>query len=131
FTLPVGLTDDLNDRLGNSRKAANEVENRLRLEWLSKQPEQTWQATVVHINSGGIIAQLNDNGAAGFIDLRSQKKKLSYDPLRMMMKGENQSFMLNQPLVVAIAKIEGDKLELSLVEADQMDFPATDPLFTP
>ncbi|MEX1214879.1 ribonuclease R family protein [Saccharospirillum sp.] len=131
FTLPVGLTDDLNNRLGNSRKAANEVENRLRLEWLSKQPEQTWQATVVHINSGGIIAQLNDNGAAGFIDLRSQKKKLSYDPLRMMMKGENQSFMLNQPLVVAIAKIEGDKLELSLVEADQMDFPATDPLFTP
>ena len=121
FTLPAGLTDDLNERLGNSRKAANEVENRLRLEWLSRQPEQTWQATVVHINSGGIIAQLDDNGAAGFIDLRGQKKKLSYDPLRMMMKGEDKSFMLNQPLAVTIAKIEGDKLELSLVEESQPD----------
>ncbi|WP_028671431.1 ribonuclease R family protein [Saccharospirillum impatiens] len=121
FTIPPELADDLNERLSNSRKAANEVENRLRLEWLHQQPEQTWQATVVHINSGGIIAQLDDNGAAGFIDLRGQKKKLSYDPLRMMMKGEAQSFILNQPLQVTIAKIEGDKLELSLVEENQPD----------
>jgi VacB/RNase II family 3'-5' exoribonuclease len=116
FTLPTGLIDDLNERLVNSRKAANEVDNRLRLEWLSEQPDQVWDATVVHINSGGIIAQLDDNGAAGFIDLRGQKKKLSYDPLRMMMKGEEQSFMLNQSLKVTIAKNEGDKLELSLAE---------------
>lgn len=39
----------------------------------------------------------------------------------MMMKGESQSFMLNQPLTVTIAKIEGDKLELSLVEDSQVE----------
>jgi len=114
--IPADLIEDLNARLRNSRNAANDVENRLRLQWLKQQPDQVWKATVVHINSGGIIAQLDDNGAAGFIDLRGQKKRPSYDPLRMMMKGEEQTFMLNQPLQVTIAKNDGDKLELSLAE---------------
>lgn len=115
FTIPEDLIEDLNSRLINSRKAANEVENRLRLEWLAKQPEQTWQATIVHINSGGLIAQLDDNGAAGFIDLRGSEDKYSYDPLRMMMKGEKQTFVLNQQLSVKVVKNDGQKLELEIV----------------
>lgn len=116
YDIPADLIDDLNERLVNSRKAANDVENRLRLQWLAEQPEQTWQATIVHINAGGVIAQLDDNGASGFIDLRNGDEKFSYDPLRMMMKGEQRSFVLNQPVQVSIAKNDGQKLELTLVE---------------
>ncbi len=115
FTIPEGLVDDLNNRLANSRKAANEVDNRLRLQWLATQPEQNWQATIVHINSGGLIAQLDDNGASGFIDMRNGEEKFSYDPLRMMLRGEKRTFILNQPVEVKIAKNDGQKLELALL----------------
>ena len=116
YEIPQELVDDLNDRLVNSRKAANDVENRLRLQWLADQPDQAWPATIVHINSGGLIAQLDDNGASGFIDLRGGEEKFSYDPLRMMMKGDKRTFVLNQPVQVKIVKNDGQKLELKLVD---------------
>ncbi|WP_108125521.1 VacB/RNase II family 3'-5' exoribonuclease [Saccharospirillum mangrovi] len=120
FAIDNALVDTLNDRLGASRKAANEVDNHLRLQWLAQlseqQPEQTWAATIVHINAGGLIVQLDDNGASGFVDLRSGEEKFSYDALRMLMKSETRQFVLDQALTVRIQANDGQKLELALVE---------------
>lgn len=113
-TVPAGLVDDLNERLSLSRRAANEVDNRLRLDWLNSQPQTGWAGKVVHINSGGLMVQLVDNGATGFVDMRSASPKLSYDPLRVIMKNEQQHFELEQAVTVSIVKNDGQKLELAL-----------------
>lgn len=110
------LIDDLNERLGASRKAANEVDNRLRLQWLARQEEQNWAGKVVHITAGGLIVQLDDNGATGLVDLRKGEEKFSYDPLRMMMKGEHRQFVLDQEVTVRVKGNDGLRLELELVE---------------
>ncbi|MDB2448919.1 VacB/RNase II family 3'-5' exoribonuclease [bacterium] len=109
------LVETLNERLSASRKAANEVDNHLRLQWLARQPEQDWAAKVVHINAGGLIVQLDDNGASGFVDLRSGDEKFSYDPLRMQMSSDQRRFWLDQAVTVRIKENDGSRLELSLV----------------
>lgn len=109
------LVEALNDKLGARRKAANEVENHLRLQWLAQQDDQDWAATLVHINAGGLIVQLDDNGASGFVDLRGRDKKFSYDALRMQMKNDTTSYLLDQKLTVRIKENTGSKLEFSLV----------------
>ncbi|MHA7878460.1 MAG: VacB/RNase II family 3'-5' exoribonuclease [Saccharospirillum sp.] len=112
--LPEGLVEELNERLVLSRRAANEVDNRLRLIWLAHQPQTGWAGKVVHINSGGLMVQLVDNGATGFVDLRSASPKFSHDPLRMVLKNDQQQFQLEQPVTVRIVKNDGQKLELGL-----------------
>lgn len=112
----AALVDALNDRLGASRKAANEVDNHLRMQWLARQEAQDWAATVVHINAGGLIVQLDDNGASGFVDLRGGEEKFSYDALRMQMKSETTSYCLEQQVTVRIKENTGSKLEFTLVQ---------------
>lgn len=112
--VPEGLVEDLNERLSLSRRAANEVDNRLRLDWLNQQPQSGWAGKVVHINSGGLMVQLVDNGATGFVDMRSVSPKMSYDPLRIIMKNDQLQFELDQEVTVRIVKNDGQKLELAL-----------------
>jgi len=110
------VVEVLNEKLSASRKAANEVENHLRLQWLARQEVQDWAATIVHINAGGLIVQLDDNGASGFVDLRGGDEKFSYDALRMLMKSETTSYCLEQKVRVNLKENTGSKLEFSLVE---------------
>lgn len=113
-SVPAGLVEELNERLSLSRRAANEVDNRLRLDWLNQQPQSGWAGKIVHINSGGLMVQLVDNGATGFVDMRSASPKLSYDPLRVIMKNDQRQFELDQAVTVRIVKNDGQKLELAL-----------------
>ena len=105
---------DLNERGSQSRQVSQTIENRLRLKWLASLPAQSWQATIVHINANGIVAQLKENGATGFIDLRKKKDQFSYDPLRMILKFEDFHYQLGQDLTVQISKTDNDTLSLAL-----------------
>ncbi|MDX1343954.1 MAG: hypothetical protein R3227_16410, partial [Reinekea sp.] len=87
----------------------------LRLKWLAALPKQSWKATIVHINANGLIAQITENGATGFVDLRKKKDEYSYDPLRMMLKFEDFNYLLTQEIRVQISKIDNDNLVLALV----------------
>lgn len=109
------VIDDFNARGNQSRQVAQTIENRLRLKWLAALPKQSWKATIVHINANGLIAQITENGATGFVDLRKKKDEYSYDPLRMMLKFEDFNYLLTQEITVQISKIDNDNLVLALV----------------
>jgi exoribonuclease R len=83
------------------------------LKWLEAQPAQSWAGTIVHLNANGLIVQLDDNGAIGFVDLKKKKDEYSYDPLRMMLKFEDHHYQLDQKLSVTIRKTDGDNLLLA------------------
>jgi len=108
------IVSELNERGNVPRTVGHTVENRLRYKWLIKQEAQTWNATIVHINANGLIAQLDDNGATGFVDLRKKKDKFSYDPLRMVLKFEDFQYQLGQKLSVQIGKLEDSNLILTI-----------------
>lgn len=105
---------DLTTRLPSKRKVSNHIENRLRLQWLGKQTNQEWEATVSHMNSNGLILQLEKNGARGFLDLRKSDEDFKYDGLRMLMTSEQSAFQLGQRLNVRISEIKADQLLFSL-----------------
>ena len=107
---------DLNERGSQSRQVSQTIENRLRLKWLGGLPAQSWQATIVHINANGIVAQITENGATGFIDLRKKKDQFSYDPLRMILKFEDFQYQLGQEISVQISKTDNDILNLAFCE---------------
>lgn len=116
FNIDAEVLEALNTRIHQSRSVANAIENRLRHQWLSQQDDESWSATVAHVNANGLVAKLDSNGATGFIDFRKKKDEYSYDPLRMMLKFESFNFVLGQKLTVKIKKIEGDQLALAIVD---------------
>jgi VacB/RNase II family 3'-5' exoribonuclease len=107
---------DINERNSSSRFVAHAVDNRLRFKWLMTQPSGPWDGTIVHINANGLVVQLLENGATGFIDLRKKKVDFAYDPLRMMLKLDEGNYQLGQPLTVNIAKVDEESLSLSIVD---------------
>ncbi|WP_320826999.1 VacB/RNase II family 3'-5' exoribonuclease [Reinekea sp.] len=109
------LVSDLNERGNIPRQVGNLIENKLRLQWLKQQPDQVWNATIVHITAMGIIAQLDGNGASGLIDMRRKKDDYSHDALRMVLKFTDHTYQLGEALLVKVARIEDDKMMLALV----------------
>ena len=112
------IVDDFNERANASRQAAQAIENRLRLSWLSQQPKQSWHGTIVHINANTLIIQLTDNGATGIVDLRKAKPPFSYDPLRMQLKSEQRHYRLADAVQVTIEKASADQLVLTIDQKD-------------
>ncbi|WP_040557446.1 VacB/RNase II family 3'-5' exoribonuclease [Reinekea blandensis] len=108
----------LNERGNVSRFAAQKIENRLRYQWLSQQPEQTYRGTIVHLNANNLMVRLDDCGAVGQVDLRKRKDEFSYDPLRMMLKFEEFQYQLEQEVTVKIASVSAEQLKLEIVEDD-------------
>jgi len=109
------LVSDLNERGNIPRQVGNLIENKLRLQWLAQQPDRVWHATVVHVTAIGLIAQLDDNGASGLIDMRRKKDDYSHDALRMVLKFADHTYQLGEALQVKVARIEDDKMMLALV----------------
>lgn len=107
----------LNERGNVSRFAAQKTENRLRYQWLSQQPDQTYHGTVVHLNANSLMVRLEDNGAVGQVDLRKLKDQFSYDPLRMLLKFEDFQYQLEQELTVKIASVSAEHLKLEVVKS--------------
>ncbi|TXR52097.1 VacB/RNase II family 3'-5' exoribonuclease [Reinekea thalattae] len=115
------LLESLNERGSVSRQVSRKVETRLRHQWLKKQTAEQYSAVVVHINANGLSVELNDCGTRGFVDLRKHKPKFSYDPLRMLLKNEQQEYRLGMPVQVSISQLSDDSLQLALVETPVAD----------
>lgn len=113
-TEDVALIEFINENASRSRVAAQKIENIIRLKWLAKHTEQHYDGTIVHLTSSGLIVQLTDNGATGFVDLKKLKKPLSYDALRMKIKMEDVEFELGQQVSVKPLSTERDAMLLKL-----------------
>ncbi|MDF1763535.1 MAG: VacB/RNase II family 3'-5' exoribonuclease [Oleibacter sp.] len=115
---PLVVNDELMQRIQNTqnqaRQAANLAEQWLKLAWLAKQDkEQSYSATIVHMNSNSITVRFDDTGIEGSID-RRKAKDWTFDSKTMTHSKNEERFVLNQALRVIVQEVIPEKRSLKL-----------------
>jgi VacB/RNase II family 3'-5' exoribonuclease len=90
---------DLKLRLNACRAATLEAERWLVANYLKRITSDSavvFKATISHVTSGGFTARLDDNGLSGFVDLRKDPEKFSYDKWTASLTSTTRRFQLNQ-----------------------------------
>jgi ribonuclease R len=100
---PAQLVDDkilgqLMERLAVCRSATQEAERWLASNYVSKlaKDNNIFKATITHVTSSGFTARLNNNGLTGFVDLRKDPEKFSYDKWTASLTSTTRRFALDQ-----------------------------------
>ena len=106
------LLEQLASRIFTARTATLEAERWLagkHLGRMSKQREgMTFKGKVVHVNSSGFNVRLDDNGLEGFVDLRKDPEKFSYDKWTASLTSTTRRFQLEQPVELRFAGVDRD-----------------------
>jgi VacB/RNase II family 3'-5' exoribonuclease len=112
--------DALKTRLAASRVATREAERWLTSKYLSKlaSAEETviFKATISHVTSSGFTARLDDNGLEGFVDLRKDQEKFSYDKWMASLTSTTRRFQLGEPVELHFIGIGGQTLYQALFQ---------------
>ncbi len=93
------MLDDLKQRLAASRAATLEAERWLAGNYLARLTSANaviFQAVITHVTSSGFTVRLADNGLTGFVDLRKDPEKFSYDKWSASLTSITRRFQLNQ-----------------------------------
>ena len=102
----------LSERLAKSRSATLEAERWLASKYLEKlaraDDNVTFKARIVHVNSSGFNARLDDNGLEGFVDLRKDPEKFSYDKWTASLTSTTRRFQLEQPVELSYLNTDAD-----------------------
>ena len=101
---------DLAERLATIRSATQEAERWLSSKYLARltagEEAVTFKARVIHVNSSGFNARLDDNGLEGFVDLRKDPEKFSYDKWTASLTSTTRRFQLNQPVELSYLGVD-------------------------
>lgn len=90
----------------NARMAANQAETWMKLQWLQQQDkEQLYDATIVHMNSGGFTVRLDNSGIEGTID-RRKASGWTFETKTITHRSENGLFMLGQNVRVKLQDVQ-------------------------
>lgn len=102
----------LKDQLLVARSATQEAERWLASRYLARiasaNEGQTFSGTVSHINSSGFNVRLTDNGLEGFVDLRKDPEKFSYDKWTASLTSTTRRFQLEQAVEVRFERVDSD-----------------------
>jgi VacB/RNase II family 3'-5' exoribonuclease len=112
-----GLLDKLKQRIAASRAATLEAERWLAGNYLSKLTSDNtvvFKALTTHITSSGFNARLLDNGLTGFVDLRKDPEKFSYDKWTASLTSTTRRFQLNQEVELSFIGIDPEVQNQSL-----------------
>ena len=105
----------LAERLANARLASQDAERWLAANYLSRiarehretsGEELSFAGHVVHINSSGFTVRLDANGLEGFVDLRQDPEKFSYDKWTSSLTSTTRRFQLEQSVEVLLQGVE-------------------------
>lgn len=98
----------LADRLQRARAATNEAERWLANDYLTRigKDNARFEATVCHINSSGFNVRLKDNGLEGFVDLRKDPEKFSFDKWTASLTSTTRRFQLEQTVEVIFNTVD-------------------------
>jgi len=134
---PVNLVDanmlvTLSGRLQGCRAAINEAERWLASNYLQKrasEPGVTFMGTVSHINSSGFNVRLKDCGLEGFVDLRKDPEKFSFDKWTASLTSTTRRFQLEQGTEVKLLEVEekSHQILFELVEGCGLKSDGTEP----
>jgi ribonuclease R len=119
----VQMLADLAERLATTRSATQEAERWLSSKYLARlaaaEESVTFKARVIHVNSSGFNARLDANGLEGFVDLRKDPEKFSYDKWTASLTSTTRRFQLNQPVELSFLGVDVEnkyQARLGLVE---------------
>ncbi len=107
---PLALAE-LKRQLALTRTATLEAERWLASNYLTRLSRNrivVFKATVTHITSGGFTARLNDNGLTGFVDLRQDPEKFSYDKWTASLTSTTRRFQVNQAVELTFIGVDED-----------------------
>lgn len=104
------LLAGLAQRLQNARAATQEAERWLAGNYLSRlaggDRGMTFSGRVSHVNSSGFTVRLEDNGLEGFVDLRKDPEKFSYDKWTASLTSTTRKFQLEQIVELAFLAVD-------------------------
>ena len=110
--------DTLAQRLANCRAATLEAERWLASKYLARlgkdNREAVIKAHITHVNSSGFVVRLDDNGLEGFVDLRKDPEKFSYDKWTASLTSTTRRFQLEQSVEIHYAGIDQENLHQTL-----------------
>ncbi|MDX1734238.1 MAG: VacB/RNase II family 3'-5' exoribonuclease [Halioglobus sp.] len=103
-------------RIADSRSATLEAERWLASRYLAKlaQQQTSFDARVTYVTSSGFNVRLEDNGLEGFVDLRKDEEKFSYDKWTASLTSTTRRFALDQPVEVQYLGADSDQQWLAL-----------------
>lgn len=105
---------DLKVRLAASRTATLEAERWLASNYLRKltrdNPGMVFNASITHVTSGGFTVRLDDNGLSGFVDLRKDPEKFSYDKWTASLTSTTRRFQLSQSVQLHFRAVDEEVL---------------------
>lgn len=107
--VPPQVLERLAQRLANSRQATLEAERWLAGKYLARlagADDRTFRATVSHINSSGFSVRLAENGLEGFVDLRKDPEKFSYDKWTASLTSTTRRFQLEQAVELRFRAVD-------------------------
>ena len=107
-----GLLTGLSESLATTRSATLEAERWLAgkyLERLDSEEKLIHKATVTHVNSSGFNVRLDDSGLEGFVDLRKDPEKFSYDKWTASLTSTTRRFGLEQSVELTFEGVERDQ----------------------
>ncbi|MEP5567176.1 MAG: VacB/RNase II family 3'-5' exoribonuclease [Halioglobus sp.] len=106
------LLKDLSSRIASARAATLEAERWLASKHLARMTAQregmSFKAKVTHVNSSGFTVRLDDNGLSGFVDLRKDPEKFSYDKWTASLTSTTRRFQLNKPVELRYIGVDRD-----------------------
>ncbi len=109
-TLVSGETlEHLAVQLARVRAATQEAERWLASTYVASRAakeEGPFKATICHINSSGFNARLDDCGLEGFVDLRIDPEKFSYDKWHSSLTSTTRRFQLEQAVDIQFKEID-------------------------
>jgi len=102
----------LKDHLLTVRGATQEAERWLASRYLARiagdSEDRAFAGTVSHVNSSGFTVRLSENGLEGFVDLRKDPEKFSYDKWTASLTSTTRRFQLEQPVEVIFDRVDAE-----------------------
>jgi VacB/RNase II family 3'-5' exoribonuclease len=109
--------DELRRQLALGRTATLEAERWLASNYLHRLTRDTaviFKASITHVTSSGFTVRLDDNGLTGFVDLRKDPEKFSYDKWTASLTSTTRRFQLNQPVQLSYLGADAEVLYQAL-----------------
>jgi ribonuclease R len=113
------VLENLSQRIATGRSATLEAERWLAGKYLARraaESDATFQGTITHINSSGFNLRLDDCGLDGFVDLRRDPEKFSYDKWSASLTSTTRRFQLEQQVELTFKSVDQDNQYQALFE---------------
>ena len=105
------LLKKLRNRISASREATMETDRWLAgnyLKRLTRDEGVTFKAMISHVTSSGFTVRLSENGLSGFVDLRKDPEKFSYDKWTASLTSTTRRFQIEQEVELTLTGLDED-----------------------